>query len=113
MHLQINLHNRVCTHIVGSIILPNLSLLKDRAIIDKLVREEQIDKVITIAVNDVADKDMSGWLRIWLATPFPKVDLTDVIPSAGEGMTKNIRFRDRPLGCKNPEAGVDRHNASS
>ena len=78
--------------IVGSIILPNLSLLKDRAIIDKLVREEQIDKVITIAVNDVADKDMSGWLRIWLATPFPKVDLTDVIPSAGEGMTKNIRF---------------------
>jgi len=76
--------------VVGSIILPDLASLKDRAIIDKLVREEQIDKVITIEVKDVADKDMPGWLRIWLATPLPKGDLTDVAPS--RGMTKNIRF---------------------
>ena len=76
--------------IIGSIILPDLALLKDRAIIDKLVREEQVDKIIIIEVKDVADKDMSGWLRIWLATPLPKGDLTDVAPSGG--MTKNIRF---------------------
>jgi hypothetical protein len=50
--------------VVGSIILPDLASLKDRASIDKLVREEQIDKVITIEVKDVADKDMPGWLRI-------------------------------------------------
>ena len=76
--------------VVGSIILPDLASLKDRAIIDKLVQEEQIDKVITIEVKDVADKDMPGWLRIWLATPLPKGDLTDVAPS--RGTTKNIRF---------------------
>ena len=76
--------------VVGSIILPDLASLKDRAIIDKLVREEQIDKVITIEVKDVADKDMSGWLRVWLATPLPKGDLTEVAPS--RGMTKNVRF---------------------
>ena len=76
--------------VVGSIILPDLASLKDRAIIDKLVREEQIDKVITIEVKDVADKDMPGWLRIWLATPLPKGDLTDVAPS--RGMAKNVRF---------------------
>jgi hypothetical protein len=76
--------------VVGSIILPDLASLKDRAIIDKLVQEEQIDKVITIEVKDVADKDMPGWLGIWLATPLPKGDLTDVAPS--RGTTKNIRF---------------------
>jgi hypothetical protein len=76
--------------VVGSIILPDLVSLKDRAIIDKLVREEQIDKVITIEIKDVADKDMPGWLGIWLATPLPKGDLTDVAPS--RGMTKNVRF---------------------
>lgn len=76
--------------VVGSIILPDLASLKHRAIIDKLVREEQIDKVITIEVKDIADKDMPGWLGIWLATPLPKGDLADVAPFWG--MTKNIRF---------------------
>jgi hypothetical protein len=33
---------------------------------------------------------MPGWLGIWLATPLPKGDLTDVAPS--RGTTKNIRF---------------------
>ena len=33
---------------------------------------------------------MLGWLGIWLATPLPKGDLTDVSPS--RGTTKNIRF---------------------
>jgi len=46
--------------VVGSIILPDLASLKDRAIIDKLVQEEQIDKVITIEVKDVADKRHAG-----------------------------------------------------
>ena len=76
--------------LVGSIVLSDLASLKNRAIIDKLVREEKIDKVITIEVKDIADKDMPGWLGIWLATPLPKGDLTDVTPSWG--MTKNIRF---------------------
>jgi hypothetical protein len=76
--------------IVGSIILPDLALLKDRAIIDKLVREEQIDKVITIEVKDVADKDIPGWLSIWLATPLPIGDFTAVAPSLDT--TKNVRF---------------------
>jgi hypothetical protein len=76
--------------VVGSIILPDLTSLKNRAIIDKLVREEQIDKVITIEIKDIADKDMPGWLGIWLATPLPKGDLTDVAPSWS--MTKNVRF---------------------
>jgi hypothetical protein len=76
--------------IVGSIILPDLASLKDRAIIDKLVQEKQIDKVIAIEVKDVADKDMKEWLRIWLSTPLPKGDLTNVTPS--HGTTTNVRF---------------------
>jgi hypothetical protein len=76
--------------IVGSIIFPDLASLKNRAIIDKIVREEKIDKVITIEVKDIADKDMPGWLGIWLATPLPKGDLTDVAPAWG--VTKNVRF---------------------
>ena len=76
--------------VVGSIILSDLASLKNRAIIDKLVREEQIDKVITIEVKDIADKDIPGWLGVWRATPLPKGDLTDIAPS--RGVTKNIRF---------------------
>jgi hypothetical protein len=76
--------------IVGSIVLSDIASLKDRAIIDKLVKEEQIDKVITVEVKDVADKDILGWLSIWLATPLPKGDLTAVSPSSDT--TKNVRF---------------------
>ena len=76
--------------IVGSIILPDLVLLNDQAIIDELVREEQIDKVITIEVKDVADKDMPEWLRIWLSTPLPKGDLTNIAPS--RKTTNSVRF---------------------
>jgi hypothetical protein len=76
--------------IVGSIILPDLASLKDRAIIDKLVQEKQIDKLITIEIKDVADKDMPEWLRIWLSTPLRNDELSNVAPS--QGTTKNIRL---------------------
>ena len=76
--------------IVGSIIIPDLASLKDKAIIDKLVQEKQIDKVIIIEIKDVADKDMTEWLHVWLSTPLPQGDLTNVAPF--QGTTKNIRL---------------------
>jgi hypothetical protein len=76
--------------IVGSLMLPDLSLLNNRAFIDKLMQDEHIDHVITLEAKDVADNDLPGWLRIWLATPLPKGDLTDVALS--RGMTINVRF---------------------
>jgi hypothetical protein len=76
--------------IVGSIIISDLASLKDKAIIDKLVQEKQIDKVITIEIKDVADKDMTEWLHIWLSTPLPKGDLTNTVPS--RDTTNNVRF---------------------
>jgi hypothetical protein len=76
--------------IAGSIILPDLASLKDRTIIDKLVQEKQIDKIITVEIKDVDDKDMQGWFPNWLSTPLPKDELTGIAPS--RGTTKNIRF---------------------
>jgi hypothetical protein len=76
--------------VIGSIKLPDLASLKDKDIINRIVREEQVEKVITIEVKDVDDKDMPGWLRIWMAVPLPKEDLTDMAPSGGMG--KNVRF---------------------
>jgi hypothetical protein len=76
--------------IAGSIILSDLASLKDRAIIDKLVQEKQIDKIITIEIKDFADKDMPVWLRDWLSTPLPQDELTNIDPS--KGTTNNVRF---------------------
>jgi len=76
--------------IVGSIILPDLASLRDRAIINKLVQEKQIDKIITVEIKDVADKDMPVWLRIWMSSPLPKGDLPDIAPS--RSATNNVRL---------------------
>jgi hypothetical protein len=76
--------------IAGSIMLPDRASLKDRAIIDKLVQEKQIDKIITVEIKDVDDKDMPGWLHSWLSTPLPNDELNNIAPS--KGTTNNIRF---------------------
>jgi hypothetical protein len=76
--------------IVGSIIIPDLAQLKDRTNVDRLFQKEQIDKIITIEVEDVPDKDMPEWLRIWMAAPLAKGDLTGV--TASRNVAKNARF---------------------
>ncbi|MDQ5987525.1 MAG: hypothetical protein CSYNP_03270 [Syntrophus sp. SKADARSKE-3] len=76
--------------IAGSLKLPTLSLLKDRAFLEKLMQEEHIDHVITVEVKDVAENDLKKWPGTWLATPLPKGDLADVTLS--HGTTKNVHF---------------------
>jgi len=85
--------------IVGSIILPDLASLRDSAIIDKLVQEKQIDKVITIEVKDVADKNMPVWLRIWMSSPLPQGNLTSTTPA--QDTTNNVRFEISLWNAKN------------
>ena len=76
--------------VVGSLKLPDLASLKDRAFIDQLLLDGHIDHVITVEIKDVADKDLPGWPRNWSAKPLPKGDLTDMAPSPG--IEKSIHF---------------------
>jgi len=76
--------------VVGTLTLPDLLSLKDRALMEQLMRDEHIDHLVTIEVKDVADHGQTGWLKAWLATPLPEGDLTGLALS--RGVTKNVHF---------------------
>jgi len=82
--------------VISSIDLPDADSLKDKSLVERVIRNGSCDGVITVAVKNIAADEPPQWLKTWVATLVPGRDnLFEVLANADKSLpvaAEKIRF---------------------
>ena len=81
---------------IGSVDLPDIDSLRNKSLVDKVIRDGGFDGVITVEVKNMADNETPQWLKTWVAIRTPSGDdLFEVLSNADKSAPEpsdKIRF---------------------
>jgi len=67
----------------GSISLPDADSLRDKPLVEKVIRNGSFDGVITVEAKNIPDNETSQWRKTWAATRIPGRDnLSEILSNA-------------------------------
>ncbi|MFA6412475.1 MAG: hypothetical protein WCW53_07230 [Syntrophales bacterium] len=81
---------------IGSVDLPDIASLRNKSLVEKVIRDGSFDGVITVEVENMADNETPQWLKAWVAIRTPGGDdLFEVLSNADKSAPEpadKIRF---------------------
>jgi len=81
---------------IGSVDLPDIDSLRNKTLVEKVIRDGSFDGVITIEVKNMADNETPQWLKTWVAIRTPSGDdLFEILSNADKSVPEpsdKIRF---------------------